>query len=191
MWAWKRHLLGNVNAGNCFQFSPNDFCHYLGTVLGKKTLLNHWGSSSRHHKFVKVHFESNFSSHLTLEDFSRTSFLRWLENIWFPVLNFLWSVYISLFFCQHHPVFCIAWRYLKSYSLLAFVFPCFPQASCLISSQKIGLLSVLILIILVYIHSSFDSSFLNSLNQNGILYSRWTFSCALFDNNNTSHSSWK
>lgn len=190
MWAWKRHLLGNVNRGNCFQFSPNDFWHYLRTILGeKKTLLNHWGSSRGHRKFVKVLI--SFLSDLTLEDFSRTWFLRWLENIWSPVLNFLWSVYISLFLCRHHPLFYKAWRYLKSYSLLAFVFPCFPQASYLISSQETGFLSVFILIILVYIHSSFDSSFLNSLNQNCVLYSRWTFSCALFVNDNISHSSWK
>lgn len=96
-------------------------------------------------------------------------------------------------FCLYLPVLVpassIILHSLDVFKVLFLFGFCFSRANCLISSQKTGLLSVFIIIILLYSHSSFDSFFLNSLNQNSLFYSRWT--CAFFDNNRTSHSPWK
>lgn len=143
------------------------------------TLLNHWHSYSRHHKSVKVHFQ-NFSSHLILEDFSRTSFLRWLENIPFPVLNFLWSVYVSLVLV---PAWSIILHGLDVFNVifsLSFWFSLFSP------SQLFNLLSEDRLSFFVHSNNSCIHPFqlwllfFSSLNQNFRLLSRWTFSCALF-----------
>lgn len=96
-------------------------------------------------------------------------------------------------FCLYLPVLVpassIILHSLDVFKVLFLFGFCFSRANCLISSQKTGFLSVFIIIILLYSHSSFDSFFLNSLNQNCVFYSRWT--CAFFDNNRTSHSPWK
>lgn len=125
-------------------------------------------------------------SHLILKVFSRTSFLRWLKKC-------LISSFKLFMFCLYLPVLVLESSIiLHSLDVFKFLFLFgfyFSRTSCLISSQKTGLLSVFIIIILLYSHSSFVSFFLNSLNQNSVFYSRWT--CALFDNNRTSHSPWK
>lgn len=81
-------------------------------------------------------------------------------------------------FCLYLPVLVpassIILHSLDVFKVLFLFGFCFSRANCLISSQKTGLLSVFIIIILLYSHSSFDSFFLNSLNQNCVFYSRWT-----------------
>lgn len=121
-----------------------------------------------------------------LKVFSRISFLRRLKKC-------LISSFKLFMFCFYLPVLVpassIILHSLDVFKVLFLFGFCFSRANCLISSQKTGLLSVFIIIILLYSHSSFDSFFLNSLNQNCVFYSRWT--CAFFDNNRTSHSPWK